>query len=654
MFDSLSERLNAVLDRLTRRGALSEADVEAALQEVRRALIEADVALDVARAFTDEVKKRAVGIEVIKSVTPGQMVVKIVHDQLIETLGSSAQPIDLNAAAPVAIMMVGLQGSGKTTTTAKVAKRLAETAKRKVLMASLDTRRPAAMEQLAVLGRQVSVDTLPIVAGQTPVQIATRALQAGRLGGYDVVLLDTAGRITLDEAMMSEAAEVRRAASPHEVLLVADALTGQDAVNLARSFDERVGLTGIVLTRIDGDGRGGSALSMRAVTGKPIKLIGTGEKLDAIEDFDPARIAGRILGMGDIVALVEKAAATIDAEKAARVAEKMRRGAFDLADLREQLTQMQNLGGMSGLMTMLPGMGKIKNQLAERNLDEKVLKRQMAIIDSMTPQERRNPDVLKASRKRRIAAGSGTKPEDINRLLKMHRTMADVMKAMGGAKRGPMAGIANMLGLGGGLPGGLGGGMPSPEQMAKLAEKMPGGLPSNMPGLPANFPGLTGGRRTSGPCSQTARRTSGPGKKEMMQTRPHERFSAEVSLDPQATSAFAHAVGDTNPVHHDAELAAKSRFGRLIASGPQTTAHLLALTASHFSQRGAMLGLEFWVRFRRPVYADETITLEWLVVSVKHNARLGGDVIDLRGRIRNQTGETAVGAKGRILLTEKF
>ncbi len=486
MFDSLSERLNAVLDRLTRRGALSEADVDAALQEVRRALIEADVALDVARAFTDEVKKRAVGVEVIKSVTPGQMVVKIVHDQLVETLGASAQPIDLNAPAPVAIMMVGLQGSGKTTTTAKVAKRLAETMKRKVLMASLDTRRPAAMEQLAVLGKQVGIDTLPIVAGQTPVQIATRALQAGRLGGYDVVLLDTAGRITLDEAMMNEAAEVRRAASPHEVLLVADSLTGQDAVNLARSFNERVGLTGIVLTRIDGDGRGGAALSMRAVTGKPIKLIGTGEKLDAIEDFDPARIAGRILGMGDIVALVEKAAATIDAEKAARVAEKMRKGAFDLADLREQLTQMQNMGGMSGLMTMLPGMAKIKNQLAERNLDEKVLKRQMAIIDSMTPQERRNPDVLKASRKRRIAAGSGTKPEDINKLLKMHRTMADVMKAMGGAKRGPMAGLANMLGLGGG--------MPSPEQMAKLAEKMPGGLPPNMPGLP-NFPGLPGACR---------------------------------------------------------------------------------------------------------------------------------------------------------------
>jgi signal recognition particle subunit SRP54 len=483
LFESLSERLSAVLDRLTRRGALSEADVDAALREVRRALLEADVALDVARAFTDEVKKRAVGVEVIKSVTPGQMVVKIVHDQLIEILGSDAQPIDLNAPAPVVIMMVGLQGSGKTTTTAKIAKRLTDNAKRKVLMASLDTRRPAAMEQLAVLGRQVEVDTLPVVAGQTPVQIATRAVQAARLGGYDVAMLDTAGRLTLDEAMMVEAAEVRRAADPHEILLVADALTGQDAVNLARSFDERVGLTGIVLTRIDGDGRGGAALSMRAVTGKPIKLIGTGEKLDAIEDFYPARIADRILGMGDIISLVEKAASTIDAEKAARVAEKMRRGAFDLADLREQIAQMQTMGGMSGLMSMLPGIAKMKNQLAERNLDETVLKRQIAIIDSMTPQERHSPDVLKASRKRRIASGSGTKPEDINRLLKMHRTMADVMKSMGGAKRGPMAGLANMLGFGGGTP--------SPEEMAKLAERMPGA--GGLPGLPPNFPGAPGG-----------------------------------------------------------------------------------------------------------------------------------------------------------------
>ncbi|MGP0095109.1 MAG: signal recognition particle protein [Xanthobacteraceae bacterium] len=492
MFDSLSERLSGILDRLTRRGALTEADVDAALREVRRALLEADVALEVVRGFTDKVRERAVGATVVKSVTPGQMVVKIVHDQLIETLGSGAETIDLNAPPPVAIMMVGLQGSGKTTTTAKIGKRLAEKVKRKVLMASLDVKRPAAMEQLAVLGRDVGVDTLPVVAGQAPPQIARRALEAGRLGGYDVVLLDTAGRTTLDEAMMAEAAEVKRAASPHEVLLVADALTGQDAVNLARAFDERVGLTGIVLTRVDGDGRGGAALSMRAVTGKPIKLLGTGEKMDALEDFHPARVADRILGMGDIISLVEKAAATIDAEKAMRTAERMRKGAFDLSDLREQLEQMSRMGGIGGLMGMLPGIAKMKNQMANANLDDKLLKRQKAIIDSMTPQERRNPDVLKASRKKRIAAGSGTKVEEINRLLKMHRTMADMMKAMGGAKRGPMAGLANMLGFGGG--------MPSPEEMAKLAEKMPGGLPGGFPGgaggappgLPGQPPGLAG------------------------------------------------------------------------------------------------------------------------------------------------------------------
>ena len=485
MFDSLSERLSGILDRLTRRGALTEADVDTAMREVRRALLEADVALDVVRSFVEQVKKHAVGIAVIKSVTPGQMVVKLVHDQLIETLGSNADPIDLNAPAPVAVMMVGLQGSGKTTTTAKIARRLTDQGKRKVLMASLDTRRPAAMEQLAVLGRQVNVETLPIVEGQTPPQIARRALEAARLGGFDVVMLDTAGRTTLDEEMMAEAAAVKQAANPHEVLLVADALTGQDAVNLARSFDQRVGLTGIVLTRVDGDGRGGAALSMRAVTGKPIKLIGTGEKLDALEDFHPSRIADRILGMGDIVSLVEKAAATIDAEKAARVAEKMRKGAFDLGDLREQLAQMQTMGGIGGLMGMMPGIAKMKNQIASANLDDKVLKRQMAIIDSMTPRERRNPDLLKASRKRRIASGSGTKPEDINKLLKMHRGMADMMKAMSGAKRGPMAGLAQMMGFGGG--------MPSPEEMAKLAEKMPGGLPPGMPGapgLPGKMPGL--------------------------------------------------------------------------------------------------------------------------------------------------------------------
>jgi signal recognition particle subunit SRP54 len=492
MFDSLSERLGGILDRLTRRGALTEADVDAAMREVRRALLEADVALEVVRSFIDRVRQEAIGATVVKSVTPGQMVVKIVHDELVKTLGEGAQPIDLNVPPPVPIMMVGLQGSGKTTTTAKIAKRLTDLGRRKVLMASLDVRRPAAMEQLAVLGRDVGVDTLPVVAGQQPPQIARRALEAGRLGGYDVVLLDTAGRITLDEGMMAEAAEVKRASDPHEVLLVADALTGQDAVNLARSFDERVGLTGIVLTRVDGDGRGGAALSMRAVTGKPIKLIGTGEKMDALEDFDPARIAGRILGMGDIVSLVEKAAATIDAEKAARVAERMRKGAFDLTDLREQLAQMQNMGGMSGLMGLLPGVGKIKNQMAAANVDDKVLKRQMAIIDSMTPAERRHPDMLKHSRKKRIAAGSGTRAEEINKLLKMHRTMADLMKAMGGGpKRGPIAGLANALGLGGG--------MPTPEQMQQLAKKMPGGMPGLPPGglpgmppggLPPGMPGL--------------------------------------------------------------------------------------------------------------------------------------------------------------------
>jgi signal recognition particle subunit SRP54 len=491
MFDNLSDRLSGILDTLTRRGALGEADVDLAMREVRRALLEADVALDVTRAFVDKVKQQAIGVEVIKSVTPGQMVVKIVHDQLVETLGGRGEPIDLNAPSPVPVMLVGLQGSGKTTTAAKIAKRLTEQGRRKVLMASLDVRRPAAMEQLAVLGRQVSVETLPIVEGQQPAQIAQRALQAGKLGGYDVVLLDTAGRTTLDDAMMAEAAEVKRAANPHEVLLVADALTGQDAVNLARAFNERVGLTGIVLTRVDGDGRGGAALSMRAVTGKPIKLIGVGEKMDAIEDFHPARIADRILGMGDIVTLVEKAAATIDAEKAARVAEKMRRGQFDLTDLREQLVQMTQMGGLTGLMGMLPGVAKMKNQLAAANLDERVLKRQVAMIDSMTPRERRHPDILKASRKKRIAAGSGVKVEDINRMLKMHRTMADVMKAMGSGKRGPMAGLANMLGLGGG--------MPSAEEMAKLAQQIPGAIPPGAippglsgSGLPPTLPGLPG------------------------------------------------------------------------------------------------------------------------------------------------------------------
>ena len=491
MFEGLSEKLSGILDKLTRRGALTEEDVNAALREVRRALLEADVALEVVRSFTDKVRSRAVGAEVLRSVTPGQMVVKIVHDQLVTMLGEEAGTIDLNAVPPVPVMMVGLQGSGKTTTTAKIAKRLTDRGSRRVLMASLDTRRPAAMEQLAVLGKQVGVDTLPIVAGQSPVQIARRAIEAARLGGFDVVMLDTAGRVTVDEALMAEVAEVKAATGPHEVLLVADALTGQDAVNTARAFDERLGVTGIVLTRMDGDARGGAALSMRAVTGKPIKLVGTGEKVDALEEFHPQRVASRILGMGDIVSLVEKAAENIDQEKALRAVEKMRKGKFDLDDLRDQLAQMDKIGGMGGVMGMLPGIGKMKAQIEQAGLGDGMIRRQRAIIDSMTPKERRNPDLLKASRKKRIASGSGTRVEEVNKLLKMHRQMADMMKMMGGGKgRGIGAALGNMMGFGGdgGMP------QPTPEMLAEMQKKMGGGMPG-MPGgggLPPLPPGLGG------------------------------------------------------------------------------------------------------------------------------------------------------------------
>jgi signal recognition particle subunit SRP54 len=431
------------------------------------------------------------------------MVVKIVHDSLVETLGGQSQAIDLNAPAPVAIMLVGLQGAGKTTTAAKIAKRLTERNKAKVLMASLDVKRPAAQEQLAVLGRQVGVDTLPIVPGQDPVAIARRAESVARLQGYDVVLLDTAGRTHIDEPLMAEMAAIRDAAKPHEILLVADALTGQDAVNLAKNFNERVGVTGIVLTRVDGDGRGGAALSMRAVTGKPIKLLGVGEKMDALEDFHPQRLADRILGMGDIVSLVEKAAETIDAAQAAKMAEKMRKGVFDLSDLSEQLAQIEKLGGMGGIMGMLPGMAKLKDQLASAHFDEKAIKRQRAIISSMTPKERRNPDLLKASRKKRIAAGAGVGVEMVNRLLKQHRQMADMMKAMGASagKRGLMGQLGQMMGFGGGMA------MPTPEQIAAMQKSAgvappTGGIPSAPPpgafNLPPQFPGLGGGSKLPG------------------------------------------------------------------------------------------------------------------------------------------------------------
>ncbi|NDW05416.1 signal recognition particle protein [Jiella pacifica] len=510
MFDSLQDRLGSILNGLTGRGALSDKDVSAALREVRRALLEADVSLEVVRGFTDRVREKAVGAEILKSIKPGQMVVKIVHDELVATLGETQVPIDLNAPAPVVVMMVGLQGSGKTTTTGKIAKRLTERQKKKVLIASLDTRRPAAQEQLRILGEQTGVATLPIIAGQGPVEIAGRAEQAARLGGYDVVILDTAGRTHIDEPLMVEMADIKAKTRPHEILLVADSLTGQDAVNLARSFDERVGITGIVLTRVDGDGRGGAALSMRAVTGKPIKLIGVGEKMDALEDFHPSRIADRILGMGDIVSLVEKAAENIDAEKAAAMAKKMQSGKFDLNDLADQIGQMQKMGGMGGMMGLMPGMGKMKGQMAAAGLDDKMLKRQLAIISSMTKAERANPDLLKHSRKKRIAAGSGTNSADINKLLKMHRQMADMMKSMGKGGRGGMmqkmmGGLAGKMGLpGGGMPGG----MPDlskmdPKELEALAKAaqsggmpgMPKGLPPGFGGgggMPGGFPGLPG------------------------------------------------------------------------------------------------------------------------------------------------------------------
>lgn len=457
MFDSLTDRLGTVFDKLTRRGALSEADVDAALREVRQALLEADVALPVARDFIAQVRERAVGQEVIKSVTPGQMVVKIVHDALVDMLGSETVEINLNAVPPASILMVGLQGSGKTTTTAKLAKRLVERDKKKVLMASLDTRRPAAMEQLKVLGAQIDVPTLPIVEGQNPNDIAKRAMQSARLQGFDVVILDTAGRMHIDEALMAEVQAVRDVAQPVETLLVADSLTGQDAVNVAEQFNKRLKLTGMVLTRVDGDGRGGAALSMRAVTGCPIKLLGVGEKLDELEAFHPDRIAGRILGMGDVVSLVERATENIDEQEAEKLAKRVQKGLFDMNDLLDQLRQISKMGGLDGLMAMMPGVGKMKKQMAEAKIDPQLLRRQEAIILSMTAQERLQPNLLHASRKKRIAAGSGTSVQEINRLMKQFKQMSGMMKKVSKmGKKGMMR--QGLAGLGG--PGGMMQGMP--------------------------------------------------------------------------------------------------------------------------------------------------------------------------------------------------
>jgi signal recognition particle subunit SRP54 len=473
MFDSLSDRLGGVFDKLRGRGALSEQDVRDAMREVRVALLEADVALPVVRRFVDAVTEKAIGAEVLKSVTPGQQVVKIVNDELVEMLGGEETVgLTLEARPPVVIMMVGLQGSGKTTTTAKLAKLIREKHGKKALMASLDVNRPAAQEQLAVLGTQVNVATLPIVAGQQPVDIARRAMESARLQSFDVLLLDTAGRLHVDEALMAEMKAVASVSAPTEVLLVVDSLTGQDAVNVAKSFTDEVPLTGVVLTRMDGDARGGAALSMRFVTGKPIKFAGTGEKLDAIEAFHPRRVAERILGMGDVVSLVEKAAATIKEEDAEALAKKMAKGQFDLDDLRMQLRQMQQMGGLGMLAGMLPGMKKAKAAMAQSGVDDKVLVHMDAIIGSMTAQERKRPELLNAKRKKRVAAGSGTEVQDVNRLLKMHQEMARAMKQI--RKMGGLKGLGALFGK-----GGMGAAMPGLGGSG-------GGLPPGLPGLPGS------------------------------------------------------------------------------------------------------------------------------------------------------------------------
>ena len=452
MFESLSSRLGEVFERLKKRGALTEADVSEALREVRVALLEADVALPVVKDFIAKVKERAIGQEVIRSITPGQMVVKIVHDVLVDTLGQ-AEEINLIATPPVPVLMVGLQGSGKTTTSGKIALRLRTKDRKKVLLASLDVYRPAAQQQLEILAKQAEVGSLPIIMGEKPVAIARRAMDVGRREGYDVVILDTAGRLHIDEELMAEVAAVRDAVNPAETLLVVDAMTGQDAVNVAREFNEKVGVTGMVLTRVDGDARGGAALSMRAVTGRPIKFLGAGEKLDALEVFHPDRVSGRILGMGDVVSLVEKAMENFEQDEADKLAAKMAKGKFDLEDMASQFRQMKKMGDLKGVLGMLPGMGKMKQQIDNANIDPRMINRQEGIILSMTVAERKNPDLIKASRKRRIAAGAGVSVQDVNKLLKNYQQMADVMKKVSKmGKKGLMrAGLGNLLGGGGGF-----------------------------------------------------------------------------------------------------------------------------------------------------------------------------------------------------------
>ena len=429
MFDALSEKLSAAFSKITSRGVLNEKDIDEAMREIRVALLEADVSLPVVKTFIAQVKEQALGEKVVKSIQPGQMVIKIVHDELVKLLGSTSSELNFNAVPPVCILMVGLQGSGKTTTSAKIANRLKN--KKKVLLVSLDIYRPAAQEQLAQLASQIGVDALPIIKGEKPSETTKRAISEGKKGGYDVIILDSAGRLHIDDDLMQEVIEVKKIANPAEVLLVADAMTGQDACTVAKEFSEQVGVTGLILTRIDGSARAGAALSMKMVAGVPIKFLGTGEKIDEIEEFHPDRLAGRILGQGDVVSLVEKAIENVDRQEAEKMAQKMMKGKFDLDDMLSQLRQVQKLGSIGNIIGMIPGLSKFKNQIEAAGVGDNLISRQEAIILSMTKAERRNPDIIKASRKKRIAAGSGVEVHEVNKLLKSYEQMATMMKRMG-------------------------------------------------------------------------------------------------------------------------------------------------------------------------------------------------------------------------------
>lgn len=508
MFASLSDRLGGIFDGL-RGKSLKEDDVNNAMREIRVALLEADVALPVVKDFVATVKEQAIGQDIIKGVNPAQQVIKIVNDAMVEMLGSDqTELLVLNAKAPAAILMVGLQGSGKTTSSAKIAKFLTDKHNKKVLMAGLDVHRPAAQEQLAQLGEQTGVATLEIIKGQTPVEITNRAMETGKLEGYDIVMLDTAGRLSIDEELMDEVAAIKKAAAPIETLLVADAMTGQDAVNVAKAFDEKLSITGIMLTRVDGDARGGAAMSMRGITGKPVKLIGVGEKWTEIEAFYPDRIAGRILGMGDVVSLVEKAVETVDQEEAARMAEKFKKGKFDFEDMLSQFRQMAKMGGAGSLMKMLPGLGKFADQIEKAGLDDTILKKQEAMILSMTKKERAQPNLLNASRKRRIAQGSGSTVQELNKLVKQHAQMEKMMKRMKKMGMGGM--MKQMKGLMGGKDAAMMDqleGMSEEDAMAMMEQEQGGnvglgpnpfanmssGLESGLGGMGGGLPNLGGG-----------------------------------------------------------------------------------------------------------------------------------------------------------------